>query len=146
MVKRLAAVGSVILLAGALAGCGGGGSGTRYSKPALVACLHQQGVPTQDISHPVTASDKQVATVLKPIDPNIVVAKFQSGEFVGIAFAADNAGASRVLGELQKLAKRPGATPGKITQKGSIVVLTNLHITAGVQKTLDQCESNAAIK
>ena len=144
MFKRLATVGSILLLAVPVAGCGGASSGAHYSRPALVACLHQRGVPTRDISHPVTAFDKQVATFLKPIDPNFVGAKFQSDEFVGIAFAADSAGASNVRGELQKLAKSPGATPGKITQKGSIVVLTRPHVTAGVQKTLDQCESNAA--
>ena len=144
MFKRLAIVGSGLLLAVTVAACGGGSSGTHYSRPALVACLDQQGVGTQDISHPVTAFDKQVATFLKPIDPNFIGAKFQSGEFVGIAFAADSAGASKVRGELQMLAKSPGATPGKITQKGSIVVLTYPHVTAAVQKTLDHCESNAA--
>ena len=144
MFKRLATVGSGLLLAVTVAACGGGSSGTHYSRPALVACLHKQGVLTRDISHPVTAFDKQVATFLKPIDPNFIGAKFQSGEFVGIEFAADSAGASKVRGELQKLAKSPGATPGKIAQKGSIVVLTYPHVTAGVQKTLDQCESNAA--
>jgi hypothetical protein len=144
MFKRLATVGSITLLAVPAAGCGGTSSGAHYSRPALVACLHQQGVPTRDISHPATAFDRQVATFLKPIDPNFVGAKFQSGEFVGIAFTADSAGASNVRRELQKLATSPGATPGKITQKGSIVVLTYPHVTAGVQKTLDQCESNAA--
>jgi len=142
--KRLATVGSILLLAVPVAGCGGAGSGTHYSRPALVACLRRHGVPTRDISHPVTAFDTHVATFLKPIDPNFIGAKFQSGEFVGIAFAADSAGASKVRGELQKLTKSPGATPGKVTQKGSIVVLTYPHVTAGVQKTLDQCESNAA--
>ena len=144
MFRRLAAVGSILLLAEPVAGCGGAGSGAHYSRPALVACLHRQGVPTRDISHPATAFDRQVATFLKPIDPNFVGAEFQSGEFVGIAFAADSAGASNVRQELQKLANSPGATPGKIAQKGSIVVLTRPHVTAGVQKTLDRCESNAA--
>ena len=109
-----------------------------------MACLDQKGVLTRDISHPVTAFDQQPATFLKPIDPNFVGAKFPSGEFVGIAFAPDSAGASKVRRELQKLAKGPGATSGKITQKGSIVVLTYPHVTAGVQKTLDECESSAA--
>ena len=144
MFKRPAAVGSILLLALPVAGCGGAGSGARYSRPALVACLHQESVATRDISHPVTAFDKQVGRFLKPIDPNFIGARFQSGDFVGIAFAADSAGASKVRGELEKLAKRPGATPGRITQKGSIVVLTYPHVTAGVRKTLDQCESNAA--
>ena len=144
MFKRLATVGSILLLAVTVAACGDVSGGVHYSRPALVVCLHRQGVPTQDISHPVTAFDQQVATFLKPIDPNFIGAKFRSGEFVGIAFAADSARASKVRGELQKLAKSPGATPGKITQKGSIVVLTYPHVTAGVQRTLDQCESNAA--
>ena len=141
---KYAIVGAVSIAALATTGCGGSTSSTHYSKPALVACLRQHGVVTRDvISHPATRFDRKVARLLAPIDPNFIGAKFPSGEFVGIAFAADSSGAGRVLKEFQKLAKSPGAGPGKIAQKGSIVVLTRPHVTAGLQNTLDKCESSA---
>jgi hypothetical protein len=145
MLKRLSSFGVLLLLAVTVAGCGGGGSGTRYSKPALVACLHGKGVQTQDISHPVTAADFAAARILKPIDPNMIAAKFPSGEIVAVAFNASSAGASKVRGELEKVENRTGGH-GNVTQKGAIDVLASSHITAGVQNTLDQCESNAVIK
>lgn len=128
-----------------VSGCGGGGGGaSRYNKPTFVACLNQHGVPTQDLSNPVTAADKAVAALLKPISPNMIAAKFPDG-FVGVAFASSSAGAARILAKFKQLMKSPSATPGKVQQVGSLVILTNPHTTAGTQKTLAACESSAAI-
>lgn len=128
-----------------ISGCGGHNA-TRYSKPAFVACLEQDGVPSQDIKHPVTALDRAVANALRPIAPNLIVAKFRDGEFVGVAFAADAARASQILRAFKKLVKLPGATPGKLILAGNLVLLTNPHITAGVKSTINACEADAVIK
>jgi hypothetical protein len=142
---RGAVAGVGLILACVLTGCGGGGSSARYSKPAMVKCLQDHGVPSQDISHPVTAEDKQVAKLLRPIAPNTIVAQFNSDEFVGISFAADSAGATRILHAFQKLAKSPGATPGTIRKVGNLVLLQDPHPTQGTQQTLATCEKQAKL-
>lgn len=137
----LAAAASAALL---LAGCGSG-SGSRYSRPAFEACLHQHDVPTQALGQATTASDKAVAKLVLPIAPNFIAAAFPSKEYVAVAFAKDAAGAHRIRVAFDKLAKQ-ATTPGKITQTGNLVLITDPHITAGTANTLSDCEKSAAVK
>jgi hypothetical protein len=135
-----------------MTGCGGGQGSRRssepqrYSKAAFVACVHKDGAVIHDISKPRGRADKLLAEVFSPIAPNFVAARFSDSEFVGIAFAADPAGAGRILDRFKKLARQPGTTVGRLTLRGNIVLLTNKHATVAVAKALRGCEADSIIR
>jgi hypothetical protein len=128
-----------------LAGCGGGGA-KRFSRPAFEACLHDHSAQTQSYGQALGGADIHVKKLLQPIAPNLIAVKFPSGEFAGIAFSKDAAGARRIRDALTRIAKAGGTLDqGKFEQDGTLLLILPPHVTAGTDSIIKDCEKSSAL-
>ena len=125
-----------------LAACGGGGGITSYSRPGFQSCLNQNGV----VTHTLGEASHSVRTFFAEIgSENFIAAVFPDGEEDGFLFAQNQAGVSRIVSAIDLLEKEGRSSPGVLVTKGNMVLLMQLHPTAGAQKIIDTCEANARL-